>query len=286
MYWPMNTEVDNRTVTVPARLRPEIGMLLLLCLSWGLTSARAHEAWIEPSSFSYDTGDTLSAHLRVGQMFRGNSLLYNRDKFERLQLVAGNRQEDIKGRLGDLPAIRHPVRHPGLQNLVFVSTGNRIHYETREKFANFARKEGVEWILEEHRRRGFPDQDFSETYFRYAKSLITVGNSKGNDRPMGLRLEIILLDNPYTPQRNRIRAQVLWQGEPYGNAQLTIFRKPPDGDTIRETVRTGEDGIGLVPLEPGQRYLLNAVYAVPADKKKKLAPVWYTHWASITFASG
>ena len=258
----------------------------MLCLLAGSSPGHAHEAWIEPSRYTLAPGEILSAHLRVGQMFRGNSLLYNPDKFQQLQVVTNGRTEDVRGRLGDLPAIRHELSGNGLHTVVYVSTGNRIGYETEEKFIRFARNEGLEWILDEHRRRGFPDRGFYETYYRHAKSLVVVGHAPEADRPLGLKMEIVLLDRPFAADRSEVRAQVLWQGQPYPDAQITIFHKAPEGGAARHTVRTDADGIGRIPLVPGERYLLNAVYAEPVDDAGRSGPLWITHWASITFQSG
>jgi hypothetical protein len=99
-------------------------------------------------------------------------------------------------------------------------------------------------------------------------------------------MEIVLLDNPFATESDQVRAQVLWQSQPYPNAQITIFHKPPGGSAQRKTVRTDEAGIGVIPLNPGDRYLLNSVYAVPVDNATKSGPLWTTHWASVTFQAG
>lgn len=246
-------------------------------------AASAHEAWIEPYAYHFDKPSLLNAHLRVGKMFRGNTLLYNPDKFERLDIVSGSESQPIKGRLGDLPAIRHRLDDSGLKTLIFVSTGQRIHYETWEKFENFARKEGVAWLLDAHRQRGLPEKEFSETYYRHAKSLIMVGSGSDRDRALGLRHEIVLKENPYTRGDIPFSASVLWEGKPQEDVQLTIFRKNPEGETVREISMTNQDGVATFARHAGHRYLLNSVHALPVEKPVRNGPVWLTHWASITF---
>ena len=245
--------------------------------------ASAHEAWIEPYNYQLEKPSMLSAHLRVGQMFRGNTLLYNPEKFERLEVLNEASSKPVKGRLGDLPAIRHRLTGPGLHILVFVSTGQRINYENWEKFENFARKEGVPWLLDAHRRRGLPESDFSETYYRHVKSLVMVGPAAGKDRALGLRHEIVLQENPYRRDHNGLSARVLWEGEAQAGVQLTVFRKDPEGETVREVAVTDAAGVASFDHHPGHRYLLNAVHALPVEKPEKNGPVWLTHWASTTF---
>lgn len=245
--------------------------------------ASAHEAWIEPYAYHFAKPSLLNAHLRVGKMFRGNTLLYNPDKFKRLDIVSNGQSQPIKGRLGDLPAIRHRLSDNGLNTLVFVSTGERIHYETWEKFENFARKEGVSWLLDAHRQRGLPERAFSETYYRHVKSLIMVGSGSDRDSALGLRHEIVLQENPYTSADTPFSARVLWEGNPQTDVQLTIFRKTPEGETVREIAMTNQDGVATFARHAGHRYLLNSVHALPVEKPVRNGPVWLTHWASVTF---
>ena len=150
--------------------------LTLFCVS----VATAHEAWVEPYAYQFEKPTLLNAHLRVGQMFRGNTLLYNPERFERLEISYNGNTQPVKGRLGDLPAIRHRLVDTGLHTVIFVSSAQRITYDSWEKFQKFARNEGIPWLLDAHKQRGLPADDFAETYFRHAKSLITVGPESGN----------------------------------------------------------------------------------------------------------
>lgn len=272
--------------TAPGMRRPGTGLAWLtgaIMIAMVGCRVEAHEAWIEPFEFEPDAPSLLSAHLRVGQLFRGNTLLYNPEQFQRLDVTSASSTAAIKGRLGDLPAIRHRVTDDGLHIIVFVSTGQRIHYENWEKFERFAQKEGLDWLLDAHRLRGLPEGDFSETYFRHAKSLVMAGTGGGLDRPLGLRHEIVLQQDPYTHQGPTFRAGVLWQGNPQPGTQLTVFRKDPAGNTTREVVPTDASGEAVFARHPGHRYLLNAVHALPVEEPVRNGPVWLTHWASTTF---
>ncbi len=259
--------------------------LVSIILWWIATtplSAIAHEAWIQPVEFRVQKGDPVRAHIRVGQFYRGNSQVYNDDKFVLLQIAYGVEREKINGRLGDIPAIRSSVKQSGLHSLGYQSTGTRVTYETWEKFENFAKKQGVEWILQEHQKRGYAEAGFEETFYRYAKSLFVVDKPDGDDVIFGLPFEIVALTNPYIGTPDHIAVQLLLAGKPHTNAQITVFRRTKDGKAERNIFYTDQQGRASIPTEAGHQFLLSTVY-MEAREKKKNASRWHSHWASLTY---
>ncbi len=228
----------------------------------------AHEAWIQPTEFRVTPGDFVNAHIRVGKLFRGNSQVYNKDKTKLLEISTGDDRESIKGRLGDLPAIHYKTRQSGLHTLTYQSTGSRIIYETWEKFEKFAKKEGVDWILQEHRNRNYPESGFQENFYRYAKSLFIVGTLDGVDTAIGLPLELVALNNPYTNPSAGVEVQLLLAGSPYPGQQVSVFHREKGKATQRQNFRTDAQGKAVIPIEPGHQYLLNAVHMEPQRKKR------------------
>ncbi len=253
-------------------------ILTLLVLPF---SALAHEAWIEPFEYHLKKSPVVRGHLRVGQLFRGAAQLYNTDKFVRFESDDGTSFTKVKGRLGDLPAIKHKLKTPGLNALIYRSTGSVIDYPNWEKFRKFTEQEGVAWAQQAHRDRGLPEQGFSEIFIRYSKSLVSWKHAEGSDRPSGMPFEIVALSNPYLDNAGSLKVQVLWQGEPYRGGQLAVFRKQPQSETERNNVMLDDEGIVTIPIESGHSYLLNSVLMEPREGGKK-APVWTSHWASLT----
>lgn len=240
-----------------------------------------HEAWVEPVNYQQEHNPTLKADIRVGQMFKGHAQIYNGDKFVVLDIARGRSREKISGRLGDLPAIVHTLTTPGLYTIGYQSTGSTISYSNWQKFSSFVRQEGLEWVIAEHRSRGFPEQDFDEVFYRYAKSIVSWRSSQGNDVILGLPFEIVLLNNPYNNSAN-ITVEVIWDSKPHPNAQLAVFQKSMEGAVVRTDYKT--DALGRVDIQiaAGHQYLLSTVHMEPrkSDADKAL---WNSHWASITF---
>lgn len=254
-----------------------LAVVLISCLSLRVL---AHEAWILPYDFNQNKSALIKAHIQVGQQFKGNSQLYNPDKFERLEVIRNGASTPVQGRTGDLPAIAHELIEPGMHVLLHQSTGNIISYGNWDKFVHFTEKEGVSWAQQEHLSRGYPREDFNEIFIRYAKALITWQNVDGRDTRSGMPFEIVALNNPYL-DGGKLRVEVLWKGAPYANAQLSVFSKKPGEKAVRTTLKTDTEGRVDVPVSRGTRYLLNSVQMEPLAYRHN-SPLWRSHWASMT----
>ncbi len=77
--------------------------------------AGAHEFWIEPLRFVISTDDHIVANLNVGKFFKGNVQSFIPERFAEFSVTDSSGKRAVSGRLGDLPALDEPVRHPGLQ---------------------------------------------------------------------------------------------------------------------------------------------------------------------------
>lgn len=264
------------------RKRQVLPLLAGLLLVTVAPIAQAHEFWVEPARFTIMPGDVLEADIRVGEDMKGEPMLYLPQRIERFELRLGDRMLPTDSRTGDRPAFKASLDEAGLLVLAYVSTESRLTYSEPEKFDRFLRYEGIEWVRAEHERRGLPAWGFSEAYQRFAKSLVKVGAGTGEDRPLGLALELVLETNPYTDRQRDIVARLLWRGQPLPTAQVNVFRRH-DGDISRTPYRTDDEGRIRIPRDgaPGT-YLLNAVHMIePASNDQGI--VWKSLWASTTF---
>ena len=131
--------------------------------------AKAHEMWIQPLNYSIKSGETIFANETVGQNFKGNKYAYLDSSFKNLNITVGGKTRAVKSRLGDLPAIQEETQEEGLYIITAETTPSDLVYETAEKFANFLRLDGLEWVLEAHKKRGLPEKGFKEVYWRNPK---------------------------------------------------------------------------------------------------------------------
>lgn len=223
------------------------------------------------------------ADLRNGQEFDGIIHAYFAKRAVRFEVIQNGRTTAYAGRLGDVPAIQLQPDAAGLLTLLYQSKPQTLTYENWEKFAAFASHKDFPDIRERHIARGLPEQDFTETYTRYVKSLIAVGHGRGSDRSSGMRTEFVALANPYTGDlRTGLPVQLFEQGKPRPDAQVEVFERAPDGAVSIRLTRTDGAGTAIIDVKPGHSYLIDAVVLYPAPDGG--TAVWDSHWAALTFA--
>ncbi|MEL7211436.1 MAG: DUF4198 domain-containing protein [Pseudomonadota bacterium] len=261
------------------RLLTAIGFLLCVQPSF------AHEFWVSPAAYQLEASDNAVVHLRVGEAFKGPAFSYIARQTARFDLVQGDTVMPITARTGDNPAMDMPLEGDGLWIVVHETADSTLTYRAREKFEAFVAHKAFPDTLEDHTARGLPDDGFKESYRRFAKALIAVGDGAGQDRRVGLRTEIVALANPYTDDLSKgMPVQVLYEGAPRAAAQVELFAKAPDG-TVEVTLhQTDAEGRVRLPVQQGTEYLVDAVKMVALDNDDPEAgPVWESLWAALTF---
>ena len=93
-----------------------------------------HEFWIEPERWILEKGQTLTAHTKVGQHFKGDASPFIRAWFSRFELHASKFAVAVEGNDGDFPAFRQKLNHPGLNLLLYYSTADTVYYSAMKKF--------------------------------------------------------------------------------------------------------------------------------------------------------
>lgn len=261
-------------------IRATLSALTLLCLSG---AAYGHEFWIEPQNYQVNKGAPIMADLRNGQEFVGTDLAFFDNRIERFEVVQDGIATQIQGRAGDVPALEMAAADDGLLVVVHQTKPSKITYKEWEKFQAFADHKGFGEMRARHDSLGFPADTFKETYTRYVKALIAVGDATGADAATGMETEFVALSNPYTDDLTQgMAVQVLYQNAPRSNAQIEIFDRAPDDTVTITTTRTDANGHALIPVSPDHTYLLDAVVIRPAPEGGDT--VWETLWAAMTFS--
>lgn len=244
----------------------------------------AHEFWISPERYQIAPGETLTAAFRVGQEFKGPSFSYIERQSTRFDLVKGETATSVTARTGDNPALETTLEKDGLWIIVHETSDNTLTYKEMAKFEAFAAHKAFPDTLKDHAARGLPHAGFKESYRRFAKALIGVGNSAGQDRVIGLRTEIVALANPYTDDlTNGLPVQVLFESAPRANAQVELFAKAPDGTVTITLHTTDANGQITLPMQPDTEYLADSVKMIAIEPETATGPVWKSLWAALTF---
>ncbi|MBJ3762723.1 DUF4198 domain-containing protein [Maribius pontilimi] len=250
-------------------------------------AAESHEFWIEPVLYQTEPGFRIIAAIRVGQAFEGSSYAYLPDNFLRFDLEQGGEMAPVDGRPGDRPAVNLEATREGLAILVHVTRDYELEYDSYEDFVSFVESKDAAWVLGSHADRGLPEEGPVEAYSRYGKSLIAVGDGAGQDHSFGLLTEIVALENPYTDDMSDgLDVQVLYEGEPRGDAQVEVFAKDAEGTVEITKLMTDKSGLVTVPVEPGKSYLVDSVLLrePKPEAVESMGAVWESLWASLTFA--
>jgi len=246
----------------------------------------AHEFWIDSKKYQVEIGENIAAFTKNGQNFKGVDLAYFTRRVVLFDRIDADGRMAVVPRLGDSPVFDKASENEGLLTLVYQSTADKLTYKEWAKFDKFAKHKAFGDVLEKHRARGLNEEEFKETYSRFAKGLFAVGSGAGQDTQQGLEVEIVALKNPYTDDVSEgLPVQVFYREMPRINAQVEIFERSADGVTEVSTVQTNAQGIAIVPVKSGYAYLLDNV--VLREPSKALAAetgaVWETLWAALTF---
>ena len=249
-----------------------------------MVTAAAHEFWLEPLNFKVAQGANLQAHIKVGEGLDGDTYAFFPNNFERFDLTVNDSTGVLKNRFAQKPAVDQASIESGLHILTYQSKPSRLRYKKREIFEKFLKAEGIEWVLQAHEERKLPPLDFTELYKRYAKSLIKVGDGKGQDRLMGLLFEWVVLDNPYTESdKKAVTLQLYFDGKPFPNSIVNVFVRRGADEVKQIKLKTDTDGKVDVPVSEGGVFLINAVHMIEPDAASTDGAEWMSLWASTTF---
>jgi uncharacterized GH25 family protein len=252
--------------------------LLIAALLVAAWPAVAHDFWIEPQAFRPKPGTTVPLRLFVGQDFKGDSVPYFPQKFERYVVAGPAGTQPIPGMLGDEPAGAVTPAAPGLYVIGLHTRPDSVSFDTTEEFEQYLLKEGLERNLALHRRRHKAGKKIGESYFRCAKSLVTAGGiGDETDRVLGFPLELIAETNPYRARTLRLR--LLYQGKPLSGALVVAFNKAEPLAKLK--ARTDDTGRVEFILPRSGVWLVTSVHMIPASFFSGYD--WESQWASLTF---
>lgn len=249
-------------------------------------SVQAHEFWFMPEDFTLDAGAQVRANLRNGSHMVGVDLPYLPENLPRYEVLLGDTVTPITARLGDTPAVDVAVPGTGLAILVAETINLTVTYDDFAVFKRFTEHKAMPQIAEHHVTRGLPDKGFTESYKRYVKSLVAIGDGAGADRVLGMRIEIVALANPYTDDISKgMPLQVFMDGKPRVGAQLLMLATDAAGVVTEVPYVTDGNGMAVVAAVSGSTYLADSVdiFALP-NNDAMAGPVWHSDWASMTYA--
>lgn len=256
-----------------------LGAVLVLTASGPLS---AHDFWIEPRTFTVDTGALVGLHLMVGQQMLGDALAREDAGVDRFIVRRGDDERPIPGRDGGEPAGILRVTGPGLMIVGYQSRPHAVELP-KATFDSYLGEEGldaVQAILAGMKNR---PQVAREQYARCAKSLLSSGAPAASerDRALGLTLELVADRNPYSSAPGQsLPVTLLWKGKPQPGALVVAVNR--DDPNVRLSARSDAHGRVSFRLPRGGMWLIKSVHMIAAAPGTSAD--WESFWASLTFA--
>ncbi len=250
-----------------------------LLAALGLSPARAHDFWIEPSSFRPPVPSELAVALRVGQNFRGDPVPRNDRLIQRFVLFGPEGERPIGGLPAVEPAGIVELRQPGLYVIGYRSGRTPVTLEA-EKFEKYLAEQGLERIHALRAQRGQSARAGVEVFSRCAKAILVAGEGgprAGFDRALGFTLELVPEGSPQKAKEFPVR--LLLEGKPLEGALVVAMNH--DEPEKKVSARTARDGQVRFRLPRSGRWLVKAVHMVPAPSET--GADWESLWASLTF---
>ncbi len=257
---------------------------LLFAVAATLSTAYAHEFWLEPSKSRASVDEEIPITIAVGQNFVGDTIPYIPDSAVRFDVYGpGGKTEDASaGFAADPGGIVRPAGRPGLYIVAYQNKGNRITIDA-PTFNTYLETEGLDHILDHRRANGLMDQPGQEFYTRFPKTWVLAGDNIDAGRwaaaPSNLTFEMVPVSNPFVLRSgDLLTLQVLYAGKPMPGILVSTFVK---GHPERvQAVRSGPDGRATVSIDRKGRWLFAAVHAIAAEDRATVD--WESFWTSLT----
>jgi len=241
-------------------------------------SARAHDFWIEPSTFHPAPGVTVAVGLRVGQDFIGDPVPRASDYIASFSVRQNGADRDIGGtdRIDPAGFLRADASATAV--ISYASTGAYIELPP-DAFEDYLRLYGLDDIVASRAGRGERNKPGRERFYRYAKALLTgLEPSASVTRPLGLDYEIVPDFDP-TPRLAPFRGRVLYGGKPLANAPVAALLRGQPG--VHLATHSDAQGAISLALPCAGVWLIKSVHMVRASFFAR--EDWDSFWASLTF---
>jgi uncharacterized GH25 family protein len=252
-----------------------------------LSSAFAHEFWIDTSPPAPAAGAPVTMTLRVGEFYTGELVGITTAHAVSLRSLAADGDEDLTARVpaSMLPALRLSFARPGGHVLAYESHPSQVALEAG-KFHAYLHDEGLDWVVQRREAAGTAAKPGRERFRRSAKALLNVGGASdgASTRSTGQKIEILPLDDPLAAAPGAmLRFRLLFDGQARPGVLVKAWHK--QGAQVT-TIRATSDAQGRfdLVLPFAGNWMLNAVHMVPATGAPDVD--WDSYWASLTFVLG
>jgi uncharacterized GH25 family protein len=249
-----------------------------LLVAW---PARAHDFFLAPSPHRVATGDPVTIVMRVGSELEMDELPRSNRRIVRFEAHLGDKVVPVPGKHGESPAGRIAFDTPGVATIVYQSAHTDIELDG-PKFEHYLIEEGLEDIAAQRAKLGVTASPGRESYARYAKALVTVGDGNtGWDRRVGLPAELVALTDPRAG--GSAQFQLFYEDKPRANARVDILRIEEKKLISVGHARTDAEGKVTLAIPGEGAWLAGTTLMRATTPEMGLEGDWESYWVSLAF---
>jgi uncharacterized GH25 family protein len=241
--------------------------------------ADAHEFWIEPSQSRSDAGGHIGVYLCSGDGYDGSSLPRDSARLVEFTAHGPDGTRPVIGRDGSDPAGFVRFERAGPHVLTYVSR-RAISLMTPAQFERHLEEKGLDAPLARHRAQPRDDRPVRESYSRYAKLLLQVGDAGVlADRRLGLPFEIVATQARTPVATGRWSFQLFYLDRPLAGALVVATRLGTSDAPIE--ARADDDGRLSFPITAAGYWRIASVHMTRPPTG--VDTEWDSLWASLVF---
>ena len=245
--------------------------------------ALGHEFWLQPKKYRYAIGEEIKLDFRVGESFEGELWDLQRHKVEKMDLHRASGVKDLLKTVNPTVGNNLAFKSDVAGTYLFSMQSNDAYIELEgEKFNDYLKEDGLDYILDERTKAGILNKPSSEYYTRFAKLLVQAGDKTDDTfkKKLGLRYEIVPDQNPYLLKAgDHLQCHIFYQGKPAAHALVKIWNKV-NNTTFLQNLYTESDGTVRFPISTSGPWMVSSVRMIASEKT---GAQYHSLWASLVF---
>lgn len=256
---------------------------LLLSMVLVAHTASAHEFWLQPAQFWWQSAQTMPLTLLVGHGAESERSRIASRRIVRMEAIGPAGSLDLRNTLdGGAAELRFDA--PGAY-VIALATDNQARSDLPAvRFNDYLRAEGLTPALAARELAGRRNAEGSERYSRQAKAIVQVGTSQQQThvtQPHGLRLEIVPEISPYAaPKPARLPVRVMFESKALAGALVKMSQLGRESEPVTSRL-TDESGRAVFQMPSQGRWLLHVSWTQPLPSEDEAD--FDTVFASLTF---
>jgi hypothetical protein len=249
------------------------------------TPAGAHDLWLVSEPRAIAAGAEIRLLAQTGMKFPDSLSAVKPERLDGAFVVdASGRRELESGTVsGKSLAFAARFDSPGVAVAAASVKPNFIHIKAAD-FNEYLKLDGLPQILDERKAKGQLAVDGREMYAKFAKAILRVGEGGPEalaTKPVGLRIEIVPLADPFGSTGGTLPVQVLFEGRPLEG--VFVYRLFQGEKEYVDGVRTDGEGKSALPIDKPGLWSLHCIYMRPyADRKRA---DWESFFATLSFVA-